>query len=70
MDNKGWENPALKDIAVPMTMVYAKHKQKDHKAVYELLTQIKPIDWKKACFNWIRKRDKNYDNAEQGGTDE
>ena len=70
IDNQGWENPAFKEIAVPMTMVYAKHKQKDHKAVYELLTQIKPMDWKTACFNWIRKRDKNYDNAEQGGKDE
>ena len=70
MDNQGWENPALKDIAVPMTMVYAKHKQKDHKAVYELLTQIKPMDWKTACFNWIRKRDKSYTNAEQGEKDE
>ena len=66
MDNQGWENPAFKEIAVPMTMVYAKHKQKDHKAVYELLTQIKPMDWKTACFNWIRKRDKKYANAEQG----
>ena len=65
MDQQGWENPAFKDIAVPMTITYSKHKNKDS-SVYEALNDIKPMDWKTACFDWIRKRDRSYNKAEKG----
>ena len=69
MDQQGWENPAFKDIAVPMTITYSKHKNKDS-SVYEALNDIKPMDWKIACFDWIRKRDLSYNKAEKGETHE
>ena len=69
MDQQGWENPAFKEIAVPMTITYSKHKNKDS-SVYEALNDIKPMDWKIACFDWIRKRDMSYNKAEKGETHE
>ena len=57
----GWANPAFKDIAVPMMRAYALHKKKKF-SVYKALDDIKPVDWKIACFDWIRKRDKVYNN--------
>ena len=65
----GWENPVFKDIAVPMMEVYALHKQKDS-SVYQALNKIKPMDWKTACFDWIRRRDMSYNNTEKGETHE
>ena len=69
MDHEGWENPIFKDIAVPMTITYSKHKNKDY-SVYEALNDIKPMDWKIACFDWIRRRDLSYNTTEKGETHE
>jgi hypothetical protein len=58
----GWENPAFKDIAVPMMIVFAKHKEKNYLESYKALSKIKALDWRTACHNWIRKRDTAYNN--------
>ena len=58
----GWENHAFKDIAVPMMIVFAKHKEKNYLESYKALSKIKALDWRTACHNWIRKRDTAYNN--------
>ena len=71
LDTNGWVNPALKDIAVPMTLAFNAYKNKDFKSAYEHIENIKAVDWKMACFGWVRKRDKTIiNNADIGGTHE
>tara|TARA_R100001594_G_scaffold1296_2_gene5427 strand:- start:7060 stop:8112 length:1053 start_codon:yes stop_codon:yes gene_type:complete len=67
-----WENPVFKDIAVPMTVAYTKHKQRNYMDSYQAVSKIKALDWMTACFDWIRKRDTSYtlNNAEKGETHE
>ena len=60
MDMNGWENPAFKDIAVPMAIAYAQHKEKNY-SVYKTIQDIRPVDWKTVCFNWVNKRDHTYE---------
>ena len=67
LDTKGWVNPALKDIAVPMVLAFNSYKDKDYKLAYEHIENIKAIDWKTACLGWVRKRDKTLtNNADEG----
>ncbi len=67
LDTKGWVNPALKDIAVPMVLAFNSYKDKDYKSAYEHIENIKAIDWKTACLGWVRKRDKTLiNNADVG----
>jgi len=67
LDTKGWVNPALKDIAVPMVLAFNSYKDKDYKSAYEHIENIKAIDWKTACLGWVRKRDKTLINNTDGG---
>ena len=63
----GWVNPALKDIAVPMVRVYSAYSQGDFKEAYLLMNDIKALDWRRACLDWVRKRDKTIINNADGG---
>ena len=64
---EGWENPALKNIAVPMMGAYAYYKEKDFSNSYRMLDLIKAIDWKTACLDWIHKREKSFINKTEKG---
>tara|TARA_R110000744_G_scaffold202965_3_gene321864 strand:+ start:1498 stop:2580 length:1083 start_codon:yes stop_codon:yes gene_type:complete len=55
-----WENPAIKNIAIPMIGAYFSYKEKDFKSSYKMLNLIKALDWRKACLDWIRKREKSF----------
>ena len=63
----GWENPALKDIGIPMLGAYFYYKEKDFKNSYKMLNLIKALDWKRACLDWIRKREKSFINKAKKG---
>jgi thymidylate synthase len=67
----GWVNPAFTDIAIPMMEVYAAYKMKNFKEVYDKINLIKASDWRTACFDWVRKRDKTIINkTDEGETHE
>jgi len=67
LDEVDWINPALKDIAVPMVRVYSAYKNGDFKHAYEKINDIKALDWRRACLDWIRKRDKTITNPAEKG---
>jgi len=62
LDDINWSNSALKDIAVPMVRAYASYKNGDFKYAYEKINDIKALDWRRACLDWVRKRDKTITN--------
>ena len=64
---EGWENPALKNIAVPMIGAYAYYKEKDFNNSYKMLDLIKAIDWRTACLDWVHKREKSFINKTERG---
>tara|TARA_R100001369_G_scaffold49234_1_gene75814 strand:+ start:580 stop:1656 length:1077 start_codon:yes stop_codon:yes gene_type:complete len=69
LDEVDWVNPALKDIAVPMVKVYSAYKNGDFKHAYEKIYDIKAVDWRRACLEWIRKREMSLINkADKGET--
>ena len=64
----GWVNPAFTDIAIPMLQVHRAYRMKNFKEVYEKIDLIKASDWRTACFDWVRKRDKTtINNTDEGG---
>ena len=67
----GWVNPAFTDIAIPMLQVHRAYKMKNFKEVYDKIDLIKASDWRTACFDWVRKRDKTIINkTDEGETHE
>ena len=67
----GWVNPAFTDIAIPMLQVHRAYRMKNFKEVYEKIDLIKASDWRTACFDWVRKRDKTTINkTDEGETHE
>tara|TARA_R100001443_G_scaffold89198_4_gene95680 strand:- start:2222 stop:3262 length:1041 start_codon:yes stop_codon:yes gene_type:complete len=67
----GWQNAAFIDIAIPMMQCYAAYKIGEFDYAYEKAGNIKAHDWKKACLEWIRKREMSLINkADIGGTHE
>jgi len=67
----GWVNPAFTDIAIPMLQVHRAYRMKNFKEVYEKIDLIKASDWRTACFDWVRKRDKTIiNNTDKGETHE
>ena len=65
----GWENPIIKDIAIPMLVAYSYYKEKNFNGSYEMLHLVKALDWKTACLDWIRKREKSHINKAEKGED-
>ena len=55
-------NPAFADIAVPMLQVYKEYKMKNFEEAYDRIGLIKASDWRTACLDWVRKREKSYIN--------
>ena len=66
MDTNGWENPAFKDIAVPMIMTYNAHKERNYAEAYREVLKILPNDWMTACFDWIKKREESWTLTKKG----
>ena len=67
----GWENAAFTKVAIPMMQCYAAYKIGEFDYAYEQGLKIKALDWRRACLDWIRKREKPIiNNADEGGTHE
>ena len=65
----GWTNAMFPDIAIPMKAAYVYYKKKDFNSSYKMLYSIKALDWRTACLDWVRKREKSFINkAEKGET--
>ena len=60
--SNGWENFAFKSIAHPMMCAYWAHKKKDYEKALAEAQYIVPLDWKKACTDWLLKRKENFEN--------
>lgn len=54
---KTFQNPSIRDIAIPMVNAYTFHKHRQYENSYAEINKIKAYDWMKACFEWVRKRD-------------
>ena len=65
--SNNWENPCMREIAVPMGIAYSKYKANQFDEAYQACEKITPIDWKNACLSWLRTREKrHYKQAEKG----
>ena len=65
----GWENAAFREIGVPMMKAYAAYNIGELDYAYEKAEEIKAIDWRRACLDWIRKREMSLINkADKGET--
>ena len=60
--SNGWENFAFKSIAHPMLGAYSAHKERDYDKALAEAQYIVPLDWKKACTDWLLKRKENFEN--------
>ena len=66
-----WVNPAFTDIAIPMLQVHRAYTMKNFEEVYDKINLIKASDWRTACLDWVRKRDKTTINkTDKGDTHE
>tara|TARA_R100001443_G_scaffold14024_2_gene23950 strand:- start:7733 stop:8782 length:1050 start_codon:yes stop_codon:yes gene_type:complete len=68
-DDDTWDNPAFKNIAVPMVKTFNAHKKRDYELAYKEVMRILPNDWMTACFDWIKKRDLSWTLNNEGGND-
>jgi len=66
-DDDTWDNPAFKNIAVPMVKTFNAHKKRDYELAYKEVMNILPNDWMTACFDWIKKRDLSWTLSNKGG---
>ncbi len=66
-DDDTWENPAFKNIAVPMVKTFNAHRERDYIKAYREVMTILPNDWMTACFDWIKKRDLSWTLNNEGG---
>ena len=66
-DDDTWDNPAFKNIAVPMVKTFNAHKKRDYELAYKEVMSILPNDWMTACFDWIKKRDLSWTLSNKGG---
>ena len=57
---KTFQNPSIRDIAIPMVNAYLFHKRRRYEDSYAWINKIKAYDWMKACFEWVRKRDTTF----------
>tara|TARA_R110002049_G_scaffold1868_5_gene13935 strand:+ start:357 stop:1421 length:1065 start_codon:yes stop_codon:yes gene_type:complete len=65
----GWENAAFREIGVPMMKAYAAYTIGELDYACEKAEEIKAIDWRRACLEWIRKREMSLINkADEGET--
>jgi hypothetical protein len=65
----GWENSAFREIGVPMMKAYAAYSIGELDYACEKAEEIKAIDWRRACLDWIRKREMSLINkADKGET--
>ena len=55
-----FQNPSIRDIAIPMVNAYLFHKRRRYEDSYAEINKIKAYDWMKACFEWVRKRDTTF----------
>ena len=58
--NKNFQNPSIRDIAIPMVNAYMFHKHRQYEDFMLWTNKIKAYDWMKACFEWVRKRDTTF----------
>lgn len=49
-------NPFFNDVAVPMYVCWTRHKK--FKDALTFVDDIKASDWKLACYNWLKRREK------------
>jgi len=65
--SNNWENPCMRDIAVPMAIAYSKYKANQFDEAYEVCEKIVPADWKTACLSWLRTREERKNNLAEKG---
>jgi thymidylate synthase len=66
---EGWENAAFREIGVPMMKAYAAYTIGELDYACEKAEEIKAIDWRRTCLEWIRKREMSLINkADEGET--
>ena len=65
--SNNWENPCMRDVAVPMAIAYSKYKANQFDEAYEVCEKIVPADWKTACLSWLRTREERKNNLAEKG---
>lgn len=53
-----WKEPFLMDVAQPMLIAFACHKERDYNGAFAGMDEIAADDWRIAATNWLRKRSK------------
>lgn len=53
-----YQNKFIETVAIPMFKAWKYFKQKDWERVYEAIGQIKSLDWKYVCKQWMSKRER------------
>jgi thymidylate synthase len=58
-----FKNPIFWKVLRPMVKAFIHHKQREYTQAYESIRQIEAEDWQEASFNWIKKRQLNYEGS-------
>ena len=58
-----FKNPIFWKVLRPMVKAFIHHKQREYTQAYESIRQIEAEDWQEASFNWIKKRQLNYERS-------
>jgi hypothetical protein len=54
---KDFTEPMFREVAVPMRLAWAAHKEKDYKAALAAAYTISAPDWRQACIEWLERRE-------------
>jgi thymidylate synthase len=61
--NVQWEEPFIKDVAMPMSMAFCCHKGRDYENAFYWMNHVKATDWQFVGRQWLRKRQFNYERG-------
>ncbi len=57
-----YKNTFFPEVMIPMIHAYICHKERRYEDCYKYLGEIKALDWQQACFQWIKRRERNWRN--------
>lgn len=63
----GYANCFFPQVAKPVYAAYMAHKERDYDAAYEIIAQCQASDWRRACTEWLQRRESTYLRAKDDG---
>lgn len=66
IDRGPYVSQFLQRVAMPMCNAYKLHKQRDYKEALKTVDMLTPPDWRKAAWEWLKRREAMWDSNKTG----